>query len=491
MPLTPVRRRLRARMLEVLPLPLALVGALGIALATRSPLSLIVAAVVLHQPHIATHLRHRSTLWLVSRQALRIGTLGILVWLLPTVTTAAGWPAAPAVPPSQLVLVVLSALVLYSMLFLTLRALLQRGHFATRLVVVGPPSAIAGVATRMRESKHHLFQVLGVFAEDRPEELGELLELGQREWLDAIIVARDSPDEGCPEALRQKLCHLSAPIALVRPTRKEGEWLLVDDLDLATFTQLAAAFGQDRYGFVVTPNADHLVRLHEDHAFRENYSKADFVLLDSRFLARWLRWTRRQYLRVCPGSDLTAALFNDVISCRDRIVVIGGTAKQAQQLRQRYGLQDLQQFIPPMGFIHDPVATAECLEFIEQHSPFRFCLLAVGAPQQERIAALLKSRGVARGLTLCVGASLNFLTGEEKRAPAWLQRAGLEWLYRLLQDPRRLAVRYLWRGPRVFSVLARHSIATRKRLFTLPTATPDARAYRIDSALPASQRRTG
>jgi exopolysaccharide biosynthesis WecB/TagA/CpsF family protein len=82
-------------------------------------------------------------------------------------------------------------------------------------------------------------------------------------------------------------------------------------------------------------------------------------------------------------------------------------------------------------------------------------LLAVGCPQQEILAKALQSRGRARGLALCIGASINFLTGGERRAPKWIQHAGFEWLYRLLNDPTRLAKRYLVRGPRIFLLLPR------------------------------------
>ena len=87
---------------------------------------------------------------------------------------------------------------------------------------------------------------------------------------------------------------------------------------------------------------------------------------------------------------------------------------------------------------------------------------AVGSPQQETIAQMLRTRGVARGLALCIGASLNFITGVEKRAPVWMQKMALEWLYRLMQDPRRLARRYLVRGPRIFAHLRRSRVVLRK-----------------------------
>jgi exopolysaccharide biosynthesis WecB/TagA/CpsF family protein len=106
-----------------------------------------------------------------------------------------------------------------------------------------------------------------------------------------------------------------------------------------------------------------------------------------------------------------------------------------------------------MNFIRDPLAVETCLRQIEAMSPFRFCFLAIGSPQQEIIAQKLKERGIARGLALCVGAAINFLTGIERRAPLWMQQAGLEWLYRLSRDPRRLWRRYLVRGPKTLDQL--------------------------------------
>jgi N-acetylglucosaminyldiphosphoundecaprenol N-acetyl-beta-D-mannosaminyltransferase len=133
--------------------------------------------------------------------------------------------------------------------------------------------------------------------------------------------------------------------------------------------------------------------------------------------------------------------------------MVGGSALQAQELRAHYGLKALHHIDPPMNFIHDEAAVESCLRAIEAISPFRFCFLAVGSPQQEIIAQKLKERGVARGLALCIGASINFITGVEKRAPPWIRKSGFEWLFRLIQNPKRLAKRYLLRGPRIFLLL--------------------------------------
>jgi exopolysaccharide biosynthesis WecB/TagA/CpsF family protein len=238
---------------------------------------------------------------------------------------------------------------------------------------------------------------------------------------------------------------------------------ILDDYDLEGFLPVVAGFGTDRFEYVVTPNVDHLIRYHDDPEFRALYADAGYVLLDSQFLARVLRTLQGIRVRVCTGSDLIAQLFARVAKPSDRIVLIGASEEQARLLAERYGLTGLRHFNPPMGFIRDPLQIEACVRFVEAHSPFRFCLLAVGAPQQEILAQTLKSRGIARGMGLCVGAAVNFLTGAERRAPRWLQQHGMEWLFRLANDPYRLAKRYLVRGPRVFSLLRSTNVQVRAR----------------------------
>lgn len=235
----------------------------------------------------------------------------------------------------------------------------------------------------------------------------------------------------------------------------------IDDLDLPGFLKVAASFGLERYGYVVTPNVDHLIRCHEDPTYHSVYRSATYVLLDSRFAAYLLRLVKGLRLPVCPGSDAFPELLEKVINPSDRLVLIGGSSQQAEMLARKYGFKDLRHHNPPMGFINDAKAVRGCLEFIEQASPFRFCFLAVGAPQQEQIAYKLLERGRAHGLALCLGASLNFVTGTERRAPMWMRRIGSEWLYRLIQDPKRLGKRYLIRGPRIFGHLRRARIVLR------------------------------
>jgi exopolysaccharide biosynthesis WecB/TagA/CpsF family protein len=237
----------------------------------------------------------------------------------------------------------------------------------------------------------------------------------------------------------------------------------LDDFSVEGFAALAASYGSDDFAYVVTPNVDHVIRLNDDATFRSLYADATYVLLDSRFLSYLLRLIGGPRTKVCPGSDLTAALFDRVMGPDDIIVLIGSTDQQAAQLREQYGLRQLRHYNPPMGFIKDQAATEVCLQYVESNSPYRFCLIAVGTPQGEMLAQLLKRRARARGLTFCIGASINFITGVERRAPHWMRRTGLEWLFRLALSPRRLGYRYLVRGPRLFKLLSGLRFVLRRR----------------------------
>src|SRR6202453_1708916 len=145
--------------------------------------------------------------------------------------------------------------------------------------------------------------------------------------------------------------------------------LHIDGYNLEEALKLVSMFGTERFGYVVTPNVDHVIRHYNDAHFRALYAQATYVLLDSRFLAHTIGLVKRQVLRVCLGSDLTTAMLNSVIKPLDVVILVGGTPHQAQILRQRYGLRRLHHIDPPMKFIRDPVAVERCLQEIEAIGP--------------------------------------------------------------------------------------------------------------------------
>ncbi|MBS0561383.1 MAG: WecB/TagA/CpsF family glycosyltransferase [Proteobacteria bacterium] len=227
------------------------------------------------------------------------------------------------------------------------------------------------------------------------------------------------------------------------------------DADAARAAALIAARPEGApFRYVVTPNADHFARLARDPALLPLYRDAWLRLMDSRLIAHLARRLRLPVPEVAPGSDTTARLLAAHIRPGERITVIGLRPAYLPALVARCGLAPPAHYDPPMGFAADPAAVARAAAFVEAH-PARFVFLAVGSPAQERLAAAIQARGRAVGTGLCVGASLDYLAGASRRAPAWAQRAGLEWLFRLAEDPARLARRYLVDDPPVLAMLLR------------------------------------
>ncbi len=205
------------------------------------------------------------------------------------------------------------------------------------------------------------------------------------------------------------------------------------------------------FRYIVTPNVDHIVRLtKEPEIFKPLYEAAWLSVCDSRIL-ELLASRSNIPLKAVPGSDLSQQLFDNVIQQDDPITVIGADIEIISIVRGKYGLKKIHHYEPPMGLRRKPDEVAKCAEFIARH-PSRYVFICVGSPQQEMVAKAALERGDCKGLGLCVGASLDFIGGRTKRAPKWMQQVRLEWLFRLLSEPKRLWKRYLVEGPKIFLI---------------------------------------
>jgi len=235
-----------------------------------------------------------------------------------------------------------------------------------------------------------------------------------------------------------------------------------DNLDLARAASwIAARPAGAPFGYVVTPNADHLVRLSRDPSLRTIYRGAMLCLLDSRVVAGVAALFGLVIPAVVPGSDLTAWLLAHHLEPGERITIIGLSPDWLPGLVARCGLAPPAHHNPPMGFDRDPVAFAEAIAFVRAN-PARLVFLAVGSPRQERLAAALAASGDITGTGLCIGASLEFLAGACRRAPPLLRRLSLEWLFRFAGNPRKLFRRYVIDSPVVIALLARQRLAGRR-----------------------------
>ena len=207
-------------------------------------------------------------------------------------------------------------------------------------------------------------------------------------------------------------------------------------------------------GYVVTPNVDHMVRLDSAPQYRHLYKAATYNVCDSRILEVFARLEGKP-LPVAPGADVVDTLFRHHIRPEERIVIIGGSAEIIDTLSSKMGFSNIAWHEPPMGMRHNPDAIRRAAQFVIDHNE-RFAFLCVGSPQQEMVAKKAVELGGGKGIALCCGASLDFLTGQTARAPLWMRKNRLEWLHRLMSQPKRLARRYLIDGPKIFKIWMKH-----------------------------------
>lgn len=209
--------------------------------------------------------------------------------------------------------------------------------------------------------------------------------------------------------------------------------------------QIADAAERGESAAVFTLNLDHLVKLRTSDAFRRAYRMARFITADGAPVVRLARAQNAGISRT-TGADMVLPLADEAARRGLPIYLFGSDAhvlgKAGERLVMNTGgrLSIAGSDAPRMGFDPESPEADAAIDRIAA-SGARICLLALGAPKQEILAARAVSRGVPV-VFVGIGAALDFLAGAQVRAPGFMQRAGLEWAWRLASNPRRLAVRY-------------------------------------------------
>jgi exopolysaccharide biosynthesis WecB/TagA/CpsF family protein len=214
-----------------------------------------------------------------------------------------------------------------------------------------------------------------------------------------------------------------------------------------------AALSGRLFGLVVTPNVHGIIQANRDPVMMRTFQAAEHSFCDSRIVQKLVSLVGIK-VPLVTGSDLTRELFDDPRIRKLRVCMIGGQPWYGEGLRKKFGCQALHH----LDFPYQKHFTDEEIERICRTIPGDFDLVFVclGDPLQSRVAVTLQRLDRGRfPLLLCVGASVDFILGAKKRAPKWLQRLHMEWLFRLATEPRRLYRRYLVEDIHIFPLFLR------------------------------------
>jgi exopolysaccharide biosynthesis WecB/TagA/CpsF family protein len=239
-----------------------------------------------------------------------------------------------------------------------------------------------------------------------------------------------------------------------------------DNLTMREFLQ------QLKSGVVLTPNTDHLMRLQRDGEFFKLYQLADYRVCDSQVLMYAAQFLGTPLKEKISGSDLFPAFCNFHRKNEDiSIFLLGAAPGVADKARARINHRIGREIVigshsPSYGFEKNE---QECLEIVDiiNQSGATVLAVGVGSPKQEKWIFKYKDKLPNVKIFMAIGATIDFEAGTLQRAPKWISMLGMEWVFRITQDPKRLWRRYLLEDLPIVGLLLKQKLG----LYTSPFAT--------------------
>ena len=220
----------------------------------------------------------------------------------------------------------------------------------------------------------------------------------------------------------------------------------VDNLTMdEAVTAIDRLVQERKHSYVVTPNMAHIILIENDPLFKKVYENASLVLTDGKPLLWIAKWKGTPIKEKVSGSDLFPRMCKLSAEKGYRIFILGAAegvaVKAAENLKKKFqGLQISGTYSPPLGFEKDENEVDKIVTMINE-AKTDILAVALGSPKGEKFLYNVCPK-LEASLSISIGATIDFEAGNVKRAPKWMSNIGLEWLYRITQDPKRLIKRY-------------------------------------------------
>ena len=215
----------------------------------------------------------------------------------------------------------------------------------------------------------------------------------------------------------------------------------------------------EKKSYIVAINVDVVMKIENDSYLKEITDEADMVLVDGKPLEWIAKWHKRPIKAKISGSDLVPILCKRAAEKGYSIFIIGGkegiTEKAQQNLeRDLPGIRIVGTYVPAFGFEKDEKELNRINEMISSAHP-DILIACFGCPKQEKWIYENISKYDAK-VSVCAGATVDFLAGNVNRAPRWMSEHGLEWFYRFLQEPKRMFKRYFIDDVKILKLIRKY-----------------------------------
>jgi len=234
----------------------------------------------------------------------------------------------------------------------------------------------------------------------------------------------------------------------------------VNNVSMAeTLQEICRLVDEKKKSYVVAVNVDVVVKIEKDKLLKKISDEADLTLVDGKPLVWIAKWHKRPVKAKISGSDVVPELCKIAAEKGYTMFIIGGAAGIADKAKENLErkLPDIKivgTYSPPLGFEKDEKEIGKINRMITAVHP-DIVIACFGCPKQEKwiYENYQKYDGT---ISVCAGATVDFLAGNVSRAPKWVADLGLEWLYRFLQEPRRLFKRYFVDDMKILGLICKY-----------------------------------
>ena len=213
-------------------------------------------------------------------------------------------------------------------------------------------------------------------------------------------------------------------------------------------------------------NVDVVMKIERDSYLKKIVEEADYVVADGMPLVWISKLYGRPLREKISGSDFVPALCRYAEENHKTLFFAGGTERALEDARKNLestypDIEIAGTYSPPLGFEKHSEEIFRMNEAIKNARP-DILVVCLGCPKQEKYIYENYKKYDA-GISVCAGATIDFLSGRVRRCPAWMSRCGLEWLYRFSREPRRLFKRYFIDDPQILRLIWKYRDQAGKR----------------------------